>query len=248
MSKVVFDFSGENYVVTGASSGMGRQVAMELAAAGAKVLIMARRELILQELKEQYPENIYVAALDVCDSEAMENVVKNFVATNGKLKGAVHAAGIADLTPLKAYDKEKARQIMDVSFWAGMDLVQIAAKSKYSCVGASYVMFSSANAQYAAKGMFAYTGAKAAINAALKSVAKEIAKRHQRINAVMPGWVETGMTDNLGVISNTPEIVSHELLGTGSSSDVSGMVLFLLSDMAKWITGTSVAVDGGFLA
>ena len=64
----------------------------------------------------------------------------------------------------------------------------------------------------------------------------------------MPGWVETGMTDKLGLISNTSEILANEILGIGFPEDVSGMVLFLLSDRARWITGTSIAVDGGFLA
>lgn len=69
MSRVIYDFSNENFVVTGASSGMGRQVVVELAAAGANVLAIARNEARLQELQYQYPNNISVAALDVCDSE-----------------------------------------------------------------------------------------------------------------------------------------------------------------------------------
>ena len=96
--------------------------------------------------------------------------------------------------------------------------------------------------------MFVYSASKAAIEAAFRSVSKEISMRGQRINSIMPGWVETGMTDELGVVSNKSEIVAHEILGVGMPDDVSGMVLFLLSDRARWITGTSIAVDGGFLA
>ena len=96
--------------------------------------------------------------------------------------------------------------------------------------------------------MFAYSAAKAAVNAAVKSLAKEICTRQQRINSVMPGWVETGMTHSFTEVSDMAEILSHELLGTGKPVDVSGMVLFLLSDRAKWITGTTVSVDGGYLA
>lgn len=248
MSRVIYDFSNENFVVTGASSGMGRQVVVELAAAGANVLAIARNEARLQELQYQYPNNISVAALDVCDSEKMENAIKNFVGENGKLHGGVHAAGITDITPLKSYDKDRAHKIMDVNFWAGANFLQYATKKRISNDGASFVLFSSVYAQSSPKGMFVYGAAKAGINIAVQSLSKEIAKRKQRVNSIMPGWVETGMTDMIGDISNKSDIVGNELLGTGSPCDVTGMVLFLLSDRGSWITGSNIAVDGGYLA
>ena len=248
MSRVVFDFTGENFVITGASSGMGRQVAVELATAGANVLAIARNEARLQELQTQYPANISVAALDVCDSEKMENAIKDFVKEHGKLHGGVHAAGITDITPLKSYDKDKARKIMDVNFWAGANFLQYATKKRISNDGASFVLFSSVYAQLSPKGMFVYGAAKAGINIAVQSLSKEIAKRKQRVNSIMPGWVETGMTDMIGDISNKSDIVGNELLGTGSPCNVTGMALFLLSDRGCWITGSNIAVDGGYLA
>lgn len=248
MSRVVFDFTGENFVVTGASSGMGRQVAVELAAAGANVLAIARNEARLQKLQTQYPANISVAVLDVCDSEKLENAIKDFVRENGKLHGGVHAAGITDITPLKSYDKDKAHKIMDVNFWAGANFIQYATKKRVSNDGASFVLFSSVYAQSSPKGMFVYGAAKAGINIAVQSLSKEIAKRKQRVNSIMPGWVETGMTDMIGDISNKSDIVGNELLGTGSPCNVTGMVLFLLSDRGCWITGSNIAVDGGYLA
>lgn len=248
MSNVKFDFLGENFVVTGASSGMGRQVALELAQSGAKVLAIARREDRLRELQAQFPSNIFVAPLDVCNIEQMECAIQEFVATNGKLHGGVYAAGIADITPIKSYDRIRAREIMNVNFWSGMDFAQMMTKKKISNEEASFVFFSSVDAIFSAKGMFAYSGAKAAIISAMRSISKEISKRGQRINAILPGWVESEMTEDLGSMSNKSEIIALELLGVGSPIDVSGMVLFLLSNRARWITGTSIAVDGGFLA
>ena len=248
MSNVKFDFTGENFVVTGASSGMGRQVALELAKSGAKVLAIARREEKLHELQASFKDNIFIAPLDVCHSGQMECAIQDFVATNGKLQGGVHAAGIAGITPIKSYDKAEARKIMDVNFWSGMDFIQEIIKKKISNETASFVLFSSVDAISSAKGMFAYSGAKAAIISAMRSISKEISKRGQRINAILPGWVESGMTEELGTVSNKSEIIANELLGVGAPKDVSGMVLFLLSNRARWITGTSIAVDGGFLA
>lgn len=96
--------------------------------------------------------------------------------------------------------------------------------------------------------MFVYGATNAGINIAVKSISKEIVKRRQRLNSIMPGWVETGMTDELGAISNKPEIIANELLGIDFPGDVTGMVLFLLSDRGSWITGSNIDVDGGYLA
>ena len=126
--------------------------------------------------------------------------------------------------------------------------MQYATKKRISNDGASFVLFSSVGALSSPKGMFVYGAAKAGINIAVQSLSKEIAKRKQRVNSIMPGWVETGMTDELGAISNKPEIIANELLGIGSPCDVTGMVLFLLSDRGSWITGSNIAVDGGYLA
>lgn len=248
MSNVKFDFAGENFVVTGASSGMGKQVALELAQSGANVLAIARREEKLRELQESFKDNIFIAPLDVCHSDQLECAIQDFVATKGKLHGGVYAAGIAAITPIKSYDKNKAREIMNVNFLYGMDFIQTMTKKKISNENASFVLFSSVYAISSAKGMFVYSGAKAAIISAMRSISKEISKRGQRINAVLPGWVESEMTEELGIVSNKSEIIAHELLGVGSPKDVSGMVLFLLSNRARWITGSSIAVDGGFLA
>lgn len=249
MSKVDFDFSAECYVVTGASSGMGREVAVELAASGAKVLAIARNNERLENLKAEYPKNIITAAVDVTDSEKLEQAIADFVLVNGKLSGAVHAAGIIYFTPLKSYDEAMAKRIMETSFWAGIELTRLVTKAKYGRRGTSTVLFSSACVRSREKGMFAYTAAKAAINGVLGSIAKEIAIKEHRINSIMPGWVKNSIiTDSIDCLVDQENLKKKHLLGLAKPSDVVGMVLFLLSSRARWITGTSVVVDGGFLA
>lgn len=248
MSQVKFDFSGENYVVTGASSGMGKQITVELAEAGARVLAIARGETALKELQALYPNNIFIAAVDVCDYEKLASFIADFVKENGKLNGAVHAAGIVSLTALKLYDEVEAQKIFETSFWAGIKLIQVCTKSKYSLKNSSYVLFSSAGSHNAAKGMFAYASAKAAIRVAVRSLAKELCNRGIRINTVSPGWVKSNMTDKLDETNNTEAILEKHLLGVGHVEDVSGTILFLLSDRSSWITGTDIIIDGGYLA
>lgn len=247
MKQVTFNFTGKNFIVTGASSGMGRQIALELAEAGAKVLVIARRKQELQNLQVLYPD-LVPASLDVREEEKLENAIKNFVSQFGKIDGAVHAAGINKLTPLRAYDKNEAEQIMDVSFWAAIKLMQIATKVKYSNIGASFLAFSSVAAMHTDKGLFAYASAKAAIKIAMQTFAKETANRKIRVNTISPGWVNTNMTVGLEETNNLSEVNRNSLLGIGNPEDVSGMVLFLLSDRSKWITGTNIIVDGGYLA
>lgn len=245
--QVKFDFQGCNYAVTGASSGMGREVARQLALAGGRVLAIARTEARLQELQREFPEMIIPAAADVRDIQAMTKAVAEFVQQYGKLQGAVHGAGIVGMTPLQAYDKQLARDIMDISFWGGMEFLQLVTKRKYSEDKGSFVVFSSVSSVCSAKGMFAYNAAKAALNSGIATIAQEISRRKQRANCILPGWVRSPMTEGIAGDSDMEEILSHELLGEGSPENVAGMVLFLLSDSAAWITGTAIPVDGGFL-
>lgn len=248
MSTVKYDFTNENFVVTGASSGMGRQIAMDLSVAGAKVLAIGRNESRLNALKELHPNNITIASVDVREYSNIEEKISDFVATNGKLKGCVHAAGINKATPLKSYDESLAKEIMDTSFWAAINLVKLVTKVKYGAKGSSSVLFSSVAADVRLRGAFAYTSSKAAINSAIGSIAKEIYSKGHRINTVMPAWIEgTAMTNDFAGITSQDDLNRH-LLGLGHAEDVSSVVLFLLSDAAKWITGTNVVVDGGYLA
>lgn len=248
MGKVSYDFSDERFVVTGASSGMGRTVAAELASAGATVLAVARRKEKLLELEQAYTGHIVPGVVDVCNGNALADAVSSFVATYGKLSGAVHAAGIFSSTPLRAYDEAEARRIMDVSFWAGIRLMQIVNKKKNAAEGCSSVLFSSVAAIIGEKSNFAYSSAKIAMQAAVRAIAKEIYPRKNRINTISPGWVHTEMTryeEEHSQVSS--KFYDWHLLGIGEPEDVSGMVLFLLSDRARWITGTDVVVDGGYL-
>ena len=101
MGTIRYDFGGERYAVTGASSGIGRQIAVDLAKCGAEVLAIARNTERLESLRSECPERIFTASLDVCDSNSLEAAIFGFVESHGKLDGGVHSAGIDFLTPLR---------------------------------------------------------------------------------------------------------------------------------------------------
>lgn len=252
MKDVQFHFENKNFVIVGASSGMGRQIALDLAESGAHVLAVARNEERLEAVHQQYPQQIVTVSLDVlsADSTAWDTVLAAFVEHYGKCHGGVYTAGISDMTPLRMYDEAIARRIVDTSFWGMARFVQCMAKKKYSSKGSSFVVFSSTAAYCGNKGQFAYSAAKGAVQTAVRSLAKEICREQHRINSISPGWVESDMTkesvEELGAI-RPAETFSQYHLGLGKPEDISGMALFLLSDAARWITGTDIVIDGGSL-
>lgn len=243
MAKVSFDFTGNNYLITGASSGIGKQIALDLAYAGANILVISRRENELKKLQTEYPKKISIVSCDVCDKQTVKSAVENFIKEKGLFNGFVHAAGIYDFSPINIFDKNEFQKMMDVNFWAGIDIIQFISKKKYSANEASFVMFSSVSALKGEKGALVYSASKAAVSTAVKSIAKELYTRKIRVNAIMPGPVATPMTQVEGI----ENLLERIPFGIGNTTDVSYPVLFLLSDGAKWITGTDFIVDGGYI-
>ena len=250
MSEVKFNFTGKNFMVVGASSGMGRQIALELAESGAHVLAVARNEERLQAVKDKYPNQIEYDILDVTTGtlEDWEKIVKNFVEHHGKLNGEIYTAGTTGVTPLKFYDENMARNIMETGFWGAVKSLQIATKKKFANPKSSYVFFSSVSSYTGEKGIAFYSATKAAIRIAMQSFCHDVARERHRINTISPGQVNTSMTINAATEGNeSKRVIENHLLGIAEPSDVSGMVLFLLSDRASWITGEDFIVDGGYM-
>ena len=252
---VTFDFSRKNFVVVGASSGIGRQVALELSQSGANVLAVGRNLERLDALRANSPVNlikhpprIFVEQLDVTKTTADEwsSVLENFTRSVGKINGGVYTAGIWGLTPLNAFDTELARKIFDTSFWGAVNFVQSTSRKRFAEENSSFVVMSSVAADFAGKSLFAYSAAKAAIQAAVKSFAAELVRGKHRINSIAPALVQTEMMQNEMYVEDE-KIISRHLLGLSSPSDVAGMILFLLSERAARITGQNFFVDGGYV-
>ena len=254
---ITFDFTGKNFIVVGASSGIGKQTALELSNSGANVLAIGRNLERLVALRNSSPMNsiknpprIFTEQLDVLTATADEwsEVLENFTGAVGKINGGVYTAGIWGLTPLNSFDEALARKIFDTSFWGAVKFVQNSTRKKFSDSGASFVLMSSVSGDFSGKSLFAYSAAKAAVQSAVKSFAAEIVRNKHRINSVAPAVVKTEMLQNeMYAASAGDEIISRQLLGMGTPRDVSGMILFLLSDRAAWITGQNFFVDGGYV-
>lgn len=235
------DFSDKQFVITGASSGIGHSIALKLAQNGANVLAIARRELELNKLHDAAYPKISVAAMDVRDDTLLEKTITDFVQKRGKLDGSVHSAGTLIYTPLRMFNQKQARQMMDVCFWSGVSLLQIATNSQFSNPKSSHVQISSVSAHRGQKGLGVYCAVKAAIIASAKAFSKELAKKEIRINTISPGIIKTDLSKELSENFQYP-------LGEGTIEDVVNLVLFLLSSKSRWITGTDIIIDGGYLA
>ena len=251
MQDVQFNYAGKNFVVVGASSGIGKQIALELAQAGANVLCMARRVEIIEQLKDFQGEGkIYPAFIDVTKATAKDwdSIIKNFVGETGKISGGVYTAGVSGLTPLRRWNEELAQKIMDTSYWGMIRFIQSATKKRFANESSSFVVFSSNAAYNATQGLMIYSSAKSAVQVAVKSMVKEISQDGHRINSISPGWLNSEMTKNFSAEFGINEQIKNSFrLGEGGTDKVSGIVLFLLSSRADWITGTDIVVDGGQL-
>lgn len=234
-------------LVTGASSGIGRATAVLLSQLGASVIICGRDEKRLQETLEMMDGTSHgVISFDVKDFSSYGEVFEKAVATDGaQLDGFVHCAGVAVPTPARVLSLDVVHDIMDVNYVSFMMLVQQYIKKKYSN-GGSIVAVSAVNAHYPQKCMSVYAGSKSALEASVKTLALELADKATRINCVVPGGVNTPMSQH-GFEGTKEYLRQKSLLGMAEPIDIANMIAFLLSDMSGKITGRAMYVDCGWL-
>jgi NAD(P)-dependent dehydrogenase (short-subunit alcohol dehydrogenase family) len=142
-------------------------------------------------------------------------------------------------------------QIFGSSIFAGLGIARAASRKGVLNDGASLLFMSSVAGARGTAGMVAYSAAKAAVDGMVRSLACELAARNIRVNSIAAGAIKTEMHERLSRSLNAEGIAEYEgrhLLGFGTSEDVANAALFLMSDASRWITGTSMAVDGGYAA
>jgi NAD(P)-dependent dehydrogenase (short-subunit alcohol dehydrogenase family) len=244
------NLNNRHILVTGASSGIGRATALLASRLGAEVSLLARREKELQETLDALDgEGHSYWLCDLSQLGGIESRVKDIVEARGPLDGLAHCAGQTKDRPLNMTKPDFVRDLMAVNFHSFVELIRALAKKRHINDGASIVGVSSASALKGNKSQGAYAASKAAVNGLVPPLAKELAPRRIRLNAVAFGMVKTAMyaaVKESGYFDD--EILKGQYLGLGEPEDAARVLCFLLSDYSRFITGTVIAADGGYLS
>jgi NAD(P)-dependent dehydrogenase (short-subunit alcohol dehydrogenase family) len=246
---------GKSIVISGASSGIGRECAIRAAQQGADVVLLARdRERLLQTLDALGSGNhaYYSCDLAAGSTDALEEIVRDAVERVGNISGFIHSAGIEATIPLRNMNRAKYEDIFAINVWAAFELARLLSKKKYvHPAGSSFIFIGSVMGLLGEPGKVAYGSTKAALIGGTKSMAVELAPKNIRVNCIMPGLVETEMGRRLFQTlpeSSRQEIIKKHPLGLGQPGDIANLCTFLLSDASRWITGAAIPIDGGYSA
>ena len=237
-----FTLHGKTVLITGASSGIGRCMAIQVSMAGAQVILTGRN---IQKLQETYQElrpdqNRYVVA-DLNNEDEIVQLVKNMPL----LDGVVHSAGVIKRLPLKSITKNSLQDLMQINFFAPAILTQQLHKNKLLKKDASVVFISSVAASFASLGNIMYMASKGAINSFMKGIALELAVSGIRANAIQPGMIKTNLTSAIPDEDIEKDVLRYPLQRYGKPEEVAYATIFLLSDATKWMTGSLLTLDGG---
>jgi 3-oxoacyl-[acyl-carrier protein] reductase len=243
-------FQGKTALVTGASRGIGRAIAVALARGGAKVALnyagnQAAAEEALRLVREAGAPEARLFRFDVADPVAAAKAVDEVVSTMGGLHILVNNAGIAlDQLVMRVKDEDWQRQL-DVNLSGAFHLIRAAARPMMKARGGSIVNLTSVVGEMGNAGQAGYAATKAGLIGLTKSVARELASRNVRVNAVSPGYIDTDMTASLPEDAKRKMAEMIPLGRLGSAEDVAAAVAWLCSDQASYVTGEVLRVNGG---
>ena len=241
-----FSLENKTILVTGASSGIGKAIAIECSKMGAKVVVTGRNEQRLQEtygqLEGTHPA--YIVA-DLSKKEDIETLAKQI----DSLNGLVNCAGLTIPKPFKFLQDEDIQEVMTINFNAPLLLTQLLVKKKKLQKAASIVFISSISGiKVSYIGNSIYSASKGAINGFCKGLALELAPQQIRVNTVIPGMVETNIVSGGEVTQEQMEAdkQKYPLKRYGKPEEVAYAVVYLLSDASSWVTGSNLLIDGGY--
>lgn len=247
---------GKNYLIIGASSGIGEACVHKLSKEKKRLILVARSEDKLRALKSRYADktDIFPVPYDLTDLEHLEMIYDICKEQKIKLDGMVYSAGMDGTWPVKVNNTAAMQQMMTVNCFAFVEMAKIFYSKRFSNDGASIVAISSIASLTSEIGMSGYCASKAALNSYVKTMSKEFLRRRIRVNAILPAGVSTPMAEEKGKllagVTSDPEQENSfsndpQPLGMIPSEIVASQVEFLLSEKAQYMTGELVTIGAG---
>lgn len=243
MNDSAFSLEGKSILVTGASSGIGRSIALLCSKSGAKVYITARRENCLKEtLSEMQSEGNYIVA----DLSRQDEIV-GLVDKLPKLDGVVHCAGVGSTIFCKNITEKDIAAVMKPNFEAPVLLQSSLLTNKKISKAASIIIIASFASQSPTIGNALYSASKGALVSYARCLAQELAPRKIRVNCISPAMVKTDFLNNVGVDQDAlnEDERRYPLGRYGEPKDIAGLAVYLLSDSSEWMTGNNIEITGG---
>lgn len=241
------NLKGKKILVTGASSGIGRAVCVTASRLGADVVLSARNEERLNEtVGLMEAGNHKIVPCDFLYPESIEDSFNSAGITPGEIDGIVYSAGKDCTRPLRRLTNNVLIETMQVNTFSFIELVRIFSSRQKT---GSIVYISSVTGTAGEKALTAYCASKAAGEAAVRCLAQELAGLNVRVNSVAPSFINTGMYDSFIDKVGEPaynEIIKRQYMGIGQPDDVANAACYLLSDASRFMTGTTLFVDGGY--
>lgn len=234
-------------LITGATSGIGLETCLQIAKYGGNIIAIGRNQDKLDQLATQMPTDITFKSIlfDLGQLAQLDALIEQ---VDIPIDGIVHAAGIVQLQPIKILDNQVLDKIRTINYDSIVSIVSKLLKKKKVNKNASIIFISSIAGAMGMRGNFIYSSTKAALNSTAQVLAAELSGQGIRVNCIAPGQVESPLTDEISAQVSAEAIAVDRqkyALGYGKPEDVAHLALFLLSDKSRWITATTITIDGG---
>lgn len=236
----------EYLLITGASSGVGREIAVYLSRKY-NLIIAGRNEERLLETKEMCSGNVYVWTYDLSDVQNLEYALTEYIARQKIEVGYfVHCAGVMKMLPLRSINLNVLNEVYSVNVYAPLLMTKVLSSKKINSRNLKSVIYISSNISNRGAAAFAtYGSSKSALDGVMRNLAVELAP-NVRVNSILPGGMITEMTKEIFEDeTKRREFEKNYPLGIGTPCEIATVVEFLLSDKSRWMTGQQIAVDGG---